>query len=88
MLREQLETQEALDATGKATADLTNYHASIDVERVDYVLVEKLLAFLYSDGEFADAAVRAVNTFSSVTMHACKGVVIINARRYFAFLCL
>lgn len=57
VLREQLETEEALAATDKATASLASYHAAVDVERVDYVLVQQLLAFLYSEGDFQGAEV-------------------------------
>lgn len=57
MLREHVETEEALEATDKATADLASYHACVDVERVDYLLVEQLLAFLYSEGRFSGAQV-------------------------------
>jgi hypothetical protein len=48
-----MEEAEALEATEKATTVIASYHASVDVERVDYVLVERLLAFLYSEGDFA-----------------------------------
>ena len=37
-MREYVETEEALEATDKATADLASYHACVDVERVDYLL--------------------------------------------------
>lgn len=57
MLREHVEREEALEATDKATTDLASYHKCVDVERVDYVLVEQLLKFLYSEGDFAGAQV-------------------------------
>jgi hypothetical protein len=57
LLREHIATEEVLEETEKATKDLASYHASVDVERVDYVLVERLLAFLYSEGDFAGAQV-------------------------------
>ena len=56
-MREHLEREEALEATEKATAALASYHACVDVERVDYLLVEQLLAFLYSEGSFAGSQV-------------------------------
>lgn len=50
--------EQAAEETAKATADLAQYHECVDVERVDCVLVEQLLAFLYCESKFAGSEVR------------------------------
>jgi hypothetical protein len=70
VLREHMEREDELAAAGRATTALAEYHAAVDVERVDLVLTQRLLAWLYSEGEFAEGRVRR-DAHGMHALHAC-----------------
>jgi ankyrin repeat protein len=58
LLEQHAESERALVVTADAAEALASYQASIDQDRIDMDLIERLLMYLYCEGIYGESSVR------------------------------